>query len=61
MKKKSTRQINTTISTQHISNVSISSLINIFICSRCNKYNNIIQSPVQNCVFCGNPNYVIKK
>ena len=25
------------------------------------KYNDIIQPPVQNCIFCGNPNYVIKK
>jgi hypothetical protein len=61
MKKKSTRQINMIISNQHINNISISSLTNIFKCSKCNKYNNIIQSPVQNCIFCGNPNYVIKK
>ena len=61
MKKKSTRQINTTIPNQHLNNISISTLINIFKCIKCNKYNNIFQSPVQNCIFCGNPNYVMKK
>jgi hypothetical protein len=61
MKKKPDRQINTTIPNQHINNISISNLINIFKCTRCNKYNNIIQPPVQTCVFCGNPNYVFKK
>ena len=60
MKKKPTRQINNIIPTHHINNVSISTLTNIFKCGRCNKYNNIVQSPVQNCLFCGNPNYVIK-
>ena len=60
MKKRPDRQINTTIPNQHINNISISNLINIFKCSRCNKYNNVIQPPVQNCLFCGNPNYVIK-
>jgi hypothetical protein len=60
MKKKSTREINNTISNQHITNISISKLINVFKCNRCNKYNNIIQPLVQNCIFCGNPNYVIK-
>ena len=58
MKKKPERQINTTIPNQHINNISISNLINIFKCSKCNKYNNIVQPPVQNCLFCGNPNYV---
>ena len=43
MKKKPDRQINTTIPNQHINNISISNLINIFKCTRCNKYNNIIQ------------------
>ena len=61
MKKKPDRQINTTIPNQHINNISISNLINIFKCTRCNKYNNVIHPPVQNCLFCGNPNYVIKK
>ena len=60
MKKKPSRQINNIIPTQHINNVSISSLTNIFKCGKCNKYNNVVQSPVQNCLFCGNPNYVIK-
>lgn len=61
MKKKPTRQINTVIPNQHINNTTITALDNIFKCSKCNKYNNIIQPPVQNCLFCGNPNYVIKK
>jgi hypothetical protein len=58
MKKKPTRQINTIIPNQHINNTTISKLNNIFNCTRCNKYNNIIQPPFQNCLFCGNPNYV---
>lgn len=61
MKKKPTRHINNIIPNQHINNISISNLVNIFKCGRCNKYNNIIIMPVQNCLFCGNPNYVIKK
>jgi hypothetical protein len=58
MKKKSTRQIKNIIPNQHINNITISRLNTIFVCSKCNKYNNIIQPPVQNCIFCGNPNYV---
>lgn len=58
MKKKSTRQIQTTISNYHLTNTTIESLNNIFKCSRCNKYNNIMQPLIQNCLFCGNPNYV---
>jgi hypothetical protein len=61
MKKKPSRQINTVIPNQHINNTTITALNNIFKCTRCNKYNNIFQPPVQNCLFCGNPNYVIKK
>jgi len=58
MKKKPTRQIITTISNQHINNTTIESLSTIFKCTRCNSYNNVIQPPIQNCIFCGNPNYV---
>jgi hypothetical protein len=58
MKKKPTRQIQTTISNPHLTNTTIESLNNIFKCSRCNKYNNIMQPLIQNCLFCGNPNYV---
>jgi tRNA G26 N,N-dimethylase Trm1 len=58
MKKKPTRQIVTTISNQHLNNTTIESLNTIFKCSKCNKYNNIIQPLTQNCLFCGNPNYV---
>jgi tRNA G26 N,N-dimethylase Trm1 len=58
MKKRSTRQILTTISNPHLTNTTIESLTNIFKCSRCNKYNNIMQPLIQNCLFCGNPNYV---
>ena len=32
---------------------------NVFKCSKCNKYNNIIKPPIQSCIFCGNPNYVV--
>ena len=58
MKKKPTRQIITTISNQHLNNTTIENLNNIFKCSRCNKYNNIMLPLIQNCFFCGNPNYV---
>lgn len=60
MKKKPSRLINTTISNQHINNTTISSLNNIFKCGKCNKYNNIVTPPVQNCLFCGNPNFTNK-
>ena len=58
MKKRSTRQILTTISNQHLNNTTIENLNNIFKCGRCNKYNNIVQPVIQTCLFCGNPNYV---
>ena len=37
---------------------------NIFICAKCHKYNSIMEinkeSKYQNCLFCGNPNYINK-
>lgn len=34
-------------------------LPNIFLCSKCKKYNNVVKpTQIQNCSFCDNPNYV---
>ena len=34
-------------------------LPNIFLCSKCKKYNNVLNpTSVQNCSFCNNPNYI---
>ncbi len=36
---------------------------NIYICIKCHKYNSIIDNKdinYQNCLFCGNPNYINK-
>lgn len=37
---------------------------NIYLCSKCNKYNTIIEDnnklKFQLCLFCGNPNYINK-
>lgn len=36
----------------------------IYVCIKCNKYNSIIKTNdkiiYQNCLFCGNPNYIYK-
>jgi hypothetical protein len=43
-------------------NANLNNLPQIFQCSKCRKYNNIIQPQiVQNCYYCTNPNYVNKK
>ena len=45
-------------------NHKICQLTNVFKCCKCKKNNSIIVEPnilVQSCLFCGNPNYVIKK
>lgn len=61
MKKRSSREIITQIPTFHNTNSSIQNLSSIFKCSRCNKYNTVFQQNIQNCLFCGNPNYIKKK
>ena len=46
-------------------NGNLNTLPQIFQCSKCKKYNNIIsqktQTQTQNCYFCMNPNYINKK
>jgi hypothetical protein len=44
-------------------NGNLNSLPQIFLCSKCKKYNTIIThvDPVQNCYFCTNPNYINAK
>jgi hypothetical protein len=45
-------------------NANLNNLPEIFQCSKCRKYNNIItqlQVNVQNCYFCNNPNYIKNK
>ena len=37
---------------------SITYLSEIFQCSKCKKRNTIIQKQYQNCIYCGNPNYI---
>ena len=38
---------------------SISMLNTIYKCSKCKKYNTIFKKEnFQNCIFCGNPNYI---
>ena len=42
-------------------NANLNNLPQIFQCSKCRKYNNIITQlhvNVQNCYFCSNPNYI---
>jgi hypothetical protein len=43
-------------------NGNLNTLPNVFQCSKCKKYNNIIlpenQFNIQNCYFCNNPNYI---
>lgn len=47
------------IPNQHLTNTTISQLVAaVFMCSKCNKYNAVLAAHIQNCVFCGNPNYV---
>ena len=52
------------ISEKNKDNKTVSSLGLITKCKKCNKLNPVLQSPalnnVQNCVFCGNPFYIIK-
>ena len=62
MNRRSKREIYTTIPTFHNAYTSIQSLSNVFICCKCNKYNAIVATTfAQNCIFCGNPNYIKKK
>ena len=45
-------------------NANLNNLPQIFQCSKCKKYNNIItqlQVNVQNCYICNNPNYIKNK
>ena len=42
-------------------NANLNNLPQIFQCSKCKKYNSIIQQTkvnIQNCYFCTNPNYI---
>ncbi len=40
-------------------NTTLLKLPNIFLCSKCKKYNNVlIQSQIHFCLFCNNPNYI---
>lgn len=61
MNRRSKREISTTIPTFHNAYTSIQSLSNVFICSKCNKYNTIMAPLIQKCIFCGNPNYIKQK
>lgn len=61
MNRRTKREIATTIPTFHNAYTSIQSLTNVFLCSKCNKYNTIATTFVQNCIYCGNPNYIKKK
>ncbi len=61
MKKRSLREIRNQLPTFHNNNSSIQELSSVFICSKCNKYNTIFQQNIQNCLFCGNPNYIKRK
>jgi hypothetical protein len=59
MKKRSQREIERTIPTEHNTNSSIKSLSTVFICNKCNKYNTIFGcNLIQNCLYCNNPNYI---
>lgn len=40
-------------------NGNLNTLSQLFQCSKCKKYNNIISTEIaQNCYFCKNPNYI---
>ena len=42
-------------------NANLNNLPQIFQCSKCKKYNSIVQQTkvnIQNCYFCTNPNYI---
>jgi hypothetical protein len=47
-----------------ITNKKINNLPHIITCDKCRKMISVIQSPeklnVQLCIYCGNPNYIIK-
>jgi hypothetical protein len=59
MKKRSQREIERKIPTEHNTNSCIKNLSTVFICNKCNKYNTILTcQQFQNCLYCNNPNYI---